>query len=259
MANRPERLTQLTHQAFKLAMSHGDEKLEVSPIDSMLLIRFGRVRSLIYGVNMLLRHDLPEEAMILGRELFTDSLQLSELARHDAQGRAAFILGMENQSLTEWEQMEQLARSLDPKHRTPSVLTTVIAARRKSIQAAMGRFGVTKLRRFRKEKQLAEDNGRLGDLMDFAISHRFVHRADMAQIHRTNKVKDTLGIHLANRDEDVKARVGVFAAQSALHGFAAVATIFEWSDPGSKEARRLLDQITVVAEKDVGSGTASAP
>jgi hypothetical protein len=40
------------------------------------------------------RRDLPEEAMIPGRELFTDSVKLAELARHDLQGRAAFVLGM---------------------------------------------------------------------------------------------------------------------------------------------------------------------
>jgi hypothetical protein len=250
VATHAERLKEVTARALKVAMSHGDEEFEVSPIDFMMLTMFGRVRSLLQAVNILLGRNLPEEAMILGRELFTDSLQLAELARHDVQGRAALILGVANQSLTEWEQMESTARSIDPDHETPPAMTKEIAARRRNIQAGMSRFGLAKLRRFPHEKQLATTNGRLDDFMDFELSHRFVHRADMAQVPRTKKVKDSVGIHLGNRDEEWKARVGAFAAQSALHAFVAAATILGWSDPGPEDARRLLEQLAEIAEEE---------
>jgi hypothetical protein len=172
MTTRTERLKKLNAEAYRVSMSHGDEVLNVSPIDGMIMIMFGRMRSLLHGISVLLRRDLPEEAVILGRELFTDSLRLAELARQDLHGRAALILGMENQTLDEWEQMERAAKSLDPSHRTPAAMTARIAARRKKVQAGMRRIGVPRLRQFRHEKQLAKDNGRLDDFMDFELSHR---------------------------------------------------------------------------------------
>jgi hypothetical protein len=250
MATRAERIQELASQASRMVISHGDEVFDLSPIDAPILVMYGRIRSLTHAINILLARDLPEEAVILGRELFTDSLQLAELARQDPPGRAALVLGMANGTLTEWENMEREAASLDPQHQTPTAMVEAIAARRKNIQAGMERFGVERLHRFPHEKQLARDNDRLDDLMDFQLSHRLIHRADMAQEPRTRKVEDVLGIYLANADQEWKASVAAFAAQSGLHAFRAAAAIFNWTEPGPTEASELLVHLTELAEDD---------
>jgi hypothetical protein len=250
MATRAERLDELSSKAFEMAMSHADEEVELSPIDGKIFVMYGRAMSLLRGVKALLEADLPEEAVILGREIFTDSLQLAELASQDLHGRATLVLGLANSELTEWENMEREAASLEPGYETPAAMTEAIAWRRTGIQQGMERFGVERLRGFAHEKQLAKQHDRLDDLMDFQLAHRLVHRADMAQGFRTRKVEDRLGVYLGNRDPEWKAAVAAFAAQSCLHAFKAAASIFGWRKPGPDEASELLEQLVMLVKEE---------
>jgi hypothetical protein len=251
VSTRAEKLQELASNAFRMTMSHADDQFELSPIDAKILVMYGRIRSLLQAVNILLERNFPEEAVILGRELFTDSLQLAELAAQDSPGRAALVLGMANSELTEWENMEREATSLDAEHQTPPAMTEEIARRRKNIKDAMERFGVERLRGFPHEKQLARDHNRQDDLMDFQLAHRLVHRADMAQGLRTRKVGDAMGVYLANADPEWKAGVAAFAAQSCLHAFRAAGSIFGWTNPGPDEASEQLEQLVkLVKEED---------
>ena len=76
MTNRTERLKKLNADAYRVSMSHGDEALEVSPIDAKIMIMFGRMRSLFHAVNILVATSVIE----VGIDVANASVMLIEHA-----------------------------------------------------------------------------------------------------------------------------------------------------------------------------------
>jgi len=222
---------------------HEGEVVERTPIEYHVLIFYSRIRSLLEGACVLLDARLPEEVVILGREMFTDSLRLMEMASRESD-RESLILGLVNRSLTEWENLQREALSLgvSDKREVATVLG-LVAKRRKEIDAYRERHGIGQLKTFPKEKQLAKVHGRLGEYLDYAFAHRMVHRADMAQAGRILKIGDVRAISLRNPDDDSMVAASAFVMTSALHAHKAVASIFAWTETKPEEIDRLLAEI----------------
>ncbi len=71
-----------------------------------------RTKSLFDGLVVLLRANLPEEAMILARSIFEESLRLQQLAADTAEVRRARVLGWLNQALgADWQQIRAASRA----------------------------------------------------------------------------------------------------------------------------------------------------
>src|SRR5262245_26993715 len=88
------------------ANSHTNEAMTIALHDKYAMETYWRCLGLFEGARHLLARGLAQEAGILGRSLFTDSLRLMELdAAGDARG--GFCLAQETMSLRE---MEGLAR-----------------------------------------------------------------------------------------------------------------------------------------------------
>lgn len=223
---------------------HEGEVMQITPVDADILVRYSRVRSLLDGVCVLLGRRLAAEAIILGRELFSDSLHLMEFASLGP-SRASLVLGMVSQTLTEVENLERQALShgvIDEKQLKTGL--DILAKRRKKIEGYQRRHGISRLRRPRDEKQLARDHGRLDEYVDFKLAHLMVHRPDVAQAGRMLKTDDdVLGIHLRNPDDDFIAAVSAWIMASALQAHIAVASIFGWTEPSQDEIARLLTGI----------------
>src|SRR4051812_48525972 len=75
------------------------EVAELQPHLLQISMMYQRTRSLLKAVLLLVRADLAEEACIVARSLFTDSLQLQSLAAGDDTERWALILHYTNRSL----------------------------------------------------------------------------------------------------------------------------------------------------------------
>ena len=56
-----------------------------------ILAMYGRASSLFEAMRILVRREHPEEAFVLGRALFSESLRVEELARADTKGRGALV------------------------------------------------------------------------------------------------------------------------------------------------------------------------
>jgi hypothetical protein len=222
---------------------HEGEVIETTPIDAHVLILYSRVRSLLEGACVLLDARLPEEAVILGREMFTDSLHLMEIATQ-APDRAPLVLGLVSKSLTEMQNLQREAASLGVSNkRDVDAVLGVLAERRKEIDAYRRRHGIGNMKSFRHEKQLASDHGRLDGYLDFAFVHRMVHRADMAQAGRTVRTDEVVRVCLRNPDDDFLVAASAFVMTSALHAHKAVAPIFAWTETEPEEIDRLLAEI----------------
>jgi hypothetical protein len=95
---------------------------------------YSRVGSLLEGVCVLLDNKLPQEATILGRAMFTDSLYLMEIAARGADERAELILGLQHQTITEYEQLERHAVGLGMRNASDvQKMTRLFAKMRESL------------------------------------------------------------------------------------------------------------------------------
>ena len=222
---------------------HEREVLEVTPVDAHILMMYSRIRSLLEGSCVLLREGLPQEAMFLGRAMFTDSLQLMEIVSGEA-NRAALVLELVSKTLTEWEDLERQAVNLGESDEPDLRVLDYVAQRRKQIAGYQRRHGIGPFKKLDDEKQLARKHGRLSEYIDFAFSHRMVHRADMAQSGRIIEMdNEVLGMHLRNPDDNFLAGVFGFVMTSALHAHKAVAQIFAWTETEPQEIDRMLADI----------------
>ena len=172
---RLEQSKKFMRRIQEILLRHEGQFVQTTPIDAYVLITYWRIVSLLQGVRLLLGARLPEEAFILSRQMFTDSLQLMEIARRGPD-RASLILGELNRTLTEWEDLERQALSLGDRDESDVRVLEHVAKKRKEIEGVRRRKGIGQLGRFRSEKQLATDHGRLDEYIDFEFAHRIVHR-----------------------------------------------------------------------------------
>lgn len=238
---------------------HEGEVIQTTPVAAHVLVMYSRIRSLLEGVCVLLDARLPEEATILGREMFTDSLYLMEIARREAD-REALILGLVSKTLIEIENLERQALSLgESDERHVSKVLEHVAKRREKIDDYRRRHGIGGLKTLRHEKQLAKQHGRLGEYLDFEYAHRMVHVAEIAQVGRTRRTNtEVVGIYLRNPDEDFVAAASGFVMTSALHAHKAVASIFGWTETVPEEIDRLLEEIRELSPAELPSPNQSS-
>lgn len=218
--------------------------MEIKVVDHYVLNMYSRIRSLLEGVGVLLEAQLPEEAIHLSRQMFSDSLYLMEIAR-EGPNRAALILGAILQSLNEIENLERQALSLRV-HEERDVERTRehLRDRRRQIEAYRARHGIGRLKTFPDEKQLATSHKRLEEYIDFQFAHRVIHRADIAQFARSKRShQGFVQISLRNPDQDWFANVAAFAMRCALHAHAAVASIFGWTETPAQQIEQLLTDV----------------
>jgi hypothetical protein len=218
--------------------------IETTPADARVLRMYWRIASLLEGACLLLDARLPEEAIMLGREMFTDSLHLMEIASRGP-NRAPLILGLASKALGELENLGRQARSLGVENqRGMEEIQDHVAKERKKIEGYRLRHGIGALETLRHEKQLATEHGRLGEYLDFEFAHRMVHVPDIAQAGRTRKRDaEVVEFQLRNPDDEFIARVSAFIMQSALHAHKAVASVFDWTDPSREDIDRVLTEI----------------
>lgn len=215
----------------------------MSPIGAHMLIMYSRARSLFHGSTVLLDAQLPQEAIMLCRELFTVSLQLTELASRESD-RPSLILSMLNRSLTEWEVMEEQAVRIgvsDQQH--AERLRDYVARERTKIQNYCKRHGINKLKRMPSEKALAEKHKRLEEYIDFELANNVVHRTDIAQMGRVGNIGGVTTVAMQDGSKDFKESVAAFALTSALHACDSAVRIFGWLEPTPEELARLLEEL----------------
>jgi hypothetical protein len=208
---------------------------------------YSRIRSLLAGGTLLIEAHHSEEALMLGRTLFTESLWLMML---DAAGneRAAYALRWSLDSL-QFEESLVHGGVKDGAYsdEESEQLLASIKDRRRRIQDYQHRHNIGRLRRLGDERSMAAKTDRSSEMVTFLLAHQMVHGSDVSHITRRDRVAATGHYRFAkeSRNERLDAGVATFIGRSGLYGYRAVCHIVRWPEPAlfdslMAEADRLL-------------------
>jgi len=217
------------------------EGISVTPADAVALGIYSRSMSLFRSIILLLSNNQPEEALMLWRSLFTESLRMRELAAEGRKDRIAIELGHYAYSLEQTKQRLQQAKRLGVTDDITSELAHIENQKRGMEKYRKG-FGIEKLKRFSSEENLINKLNLNVDLWTFLYSHGFVHGEDIAHTYRRRKIQtDVLAFFSHNADPELLAAVGLTAAQSAIDAHKAAGQIFGWEV--STELQKLTENL----------------
>jgi len=242
--------TEIINAAISIAP---DTEIKLPITDTFVLGSYWRSISLFRGVVELLKSNLSEEALILSRSLFTESMRLMEISQADKR-RGSLILGWANQSYNEIKGLflEAHRLGLDPD---AEKVVTHYEQQQQKLQNYARRHSVGRFGKFRPEGDAAKRFGRQDDYWTFLLSHAMVHGSDAAYVFRRKKIGESAITLFPNtNDPAIVASVGIFAAKSLLDGAKATAQIFSWSLPAHFDSfyERLE---SLVERKDTGGIT----
>jgi hypothetical protein len=217
------------------------EGISVTRADRIALDIYTRCMSLFRSIALLLNNNQAEEALMLWRSLFTDSLRMRQLAAAEKKDRIAFELGHYSDSLERTKQRLQRAKRLGVTGDITSELAH-IEDQKRAMENYRKRFGIEKLKRFGSEQNLINKLNLEVDLWTFHYSHGFVHGEDIAQSHRRRKMQaGVLAFFSHTADPDFLVGVGLAAAQAILDTHEAAGKIFSWQI--SPEVQELIENL----------------
>jgi len=204
---------------------------------------YWRCVGLFRSVLILLDNNQPEEALILARSLFAESLRLMEL---DAAGteRAGILYGHYAQSLERNKWLLHKAKRWEVVDDITNQLRS-IENQKGELETYRKRHGIGKSGKFSSEENAAIKLGRQKNLWTFELSHRMVHGELVSQMFRRRPVGS--GGHAIysytnyTSDPKILAGVGEFAAESMTHALHATANIFGWTV--SSELQELIKKL----------------
>jgi hypothetical protein len=203
-----------------------------------ILNTYDRCLGLHTGVRVLLERGLVDEAIILERPLFIDSLALAELAASDETQRGSLVIGRILESLQRLCGLQlELARlgsdvTDDPVERHAEI--------RRMIEEYAAHYGLA-TRHWRPDdhsQQMANRHGRAHEYGTLLIAHLYVHGSAIATAGRSLLTADgviEVGDHAA-LDKTWKHEIGLFASHSLLHATRSACTIFGWPEPVEVQA-----------------------
>ena len=205
-------------------------KINLPIHDSLILAMYWRSLSLFRGVMTLLEKNLAEEALILGRSLFTESLWLMELSEAEAH-RARLVLGWMRHSYEEIKGLFREAQRMGLDQNAGEVIAHYVSQQGK-LQDYARRHGIGPFKKFRSQADAAKRFGRHDDYWTYLLSHEMVHGSDAAFVFRRRKInKDAFAVFSETTDPEIVEAVGAFAAKSLLAAAKATIHIFHWQQP----------------------------
>jgi hypothetical protein len=212
----------------KLLSSGPAEEISVAQADAIALNIYFRCISLFRSITLLLNNNQAEEALMLWRALFTDSLRMRELEAAGKKDRIAIELGHYVNSVERTKQRLQQAKRLGVTDDVTSELAQ-IENQKKNVENYRKRLGIEKLKQFSSEENLINKLHLEVDRWTFLSSHGFVHGEDIALGHRRRKIQPgVLAFFSHTVDPDFLAGVGLAAAQAILDTHEAARKMFGW-------------------------------
>lgn len=209
----------------------------VSPADALVLSMFWRSVRLYDAATILLRSNLPEEAVMLARASFEEALKLRELGDNESD-RLGLIVRHALDAITEKRNL-LVKKDRSAEGGDPGVVEQLNDEEAKLMQFATT-SGITKIPKFLSVKAAIERYGRTPDLGFYEMSHQFVHGSDLAiSFGRTRRGEDELLIN--DRTSDLWFQVGVaaFVSLSLVEATRGAAKVFGWK--GAEEVAALQD------------------
>jgi hypothetical protein len=203
------------------------------PIDAFALRIYARCRSLFVAAALLVRADHAEEALILGRSLFTEALRLMELA--SSKDRDALLLGFAFESVADKRSMIESAVRRGMGDDPRPILATIDEEGRK-LERLRQKLGIGKVRHFGSEQALATRHRRLEELWTFEFGHRMTHGTTVSHESRTKAVAgDAIGVYLRSSEPEYLWASAAFLTATMIDAQRAASTIFGWTEPAELE------------------------
>lgn len=200
----------------------------------VVVAMFWRARRLYDGVLVLLKDQLPEEAMFLARSLFEDSLRLQQLAE-DVQNRDALILGWVNTSITEKRGLLEVAKTSGLETDFVTALAS-LEDERQELQKYAPKYGVTSLLSFLPTREAASKYGRKDDYWTYHWAHESVHGSDAVWMFaRQRPAVGTVYLYARTGNPSVLSSFAHFSARSIADAAKAISTILGWTLPTGLE------------------------
>lgn len=218
------------------------EGVSVTLADSIAVGIYWRCMSLFRSIILLLSNNQPEEALMLWRPLFTDSLRIRELEAAGKKDRIAIQLGHFASSLERTKDRAQEAKRQGITDDITKELAQ-IEKQKRALEGYRKKLGIDKLKQFSSEKNLIKKLNLKVDFWTFLYSHGFVHGEDIAQIHRRRRIEHTsvLAFFSHTADPELLGGVGLAAAQLILDTHESAGKMLGWET--SPELPKLLSAI----------------
>jgi len=230
----------------KMLSSLPAEGVSVTPADAIAVGMYWRCISLYRGILLLLDNNQPEEALMLWRSLFTDSLRIRELEAAEKKDRLAIELGHYASSLERTKHRIQRAKELGITDDITEELVH-IEKQKRDVENYRQRLEVGKLSKFSSEENLINKLNLKVDLWTYLYAHGFVHGEDIAQTHRRRKIQPAFYAFFSHtHDPEFLAGTGLAAAQAIIDTHEAAGKMFGWEV--SPELRGLLATIQSLQE-----------
>jgi hypothetical protein len=211
------------------------ESAKLPTHDAFILGMYWRSRALLEAVDALLQVRLPDEALIIWRSLFEQSLRLQELG-NSGSSRVALLLAWYNAALSAKSGLIKGAE----RRGWAAVLgldQSQIEDKRGEIQGYMARHNVPRLSGFMTDEAASAKFDRDDELWVMRLTGEIVHGSEVAHGSRRRALEDGgVGYDLRDNDPERAAWVAALAGRSMLLIRQAVGPIFGWPQAALCEA-----------------------
>ena len=203
---------------------------DISTHEAFILGFYWQARSLHKSIAILLDADFPDEALLVARSLFIESLRLQELAVSEPR-RAELVLAWANDSLQRRKKMLREANHVGLVDDFEAKMNALREEETRQ-QKYQRDQGVEKLRDFMDPRVAVKKFGRDEDYFAYELAHQMVHGSSVAHISRSKRLwGDVLGLFSIDAGVYATATVVVFAGRSTLLACRSACTIFGWREP----------------------------
>ncbi len=220
-------------------------ELSVKQTDFVAVRFYWRACSLSTAIRVLLDADLTEEALILARSLFVESLRLEEVAKA-GEDRHGLLLGYIVRS---WERHAHLIRRGIPLGFESNLSPEEKKWRKQQAQLEnyRRRHGIGKTPKFKSPKDAAREFHRPAeDIFLFHLADEVVHGEESSFINRQRNLEDgTMAVFANTIDPKVKLQYARFSARALVIATKSIAAIVEYEVPETVEQqlRTLEEQV----------------
>ena len=204
--------------------------LEHSWFEREILEMYARLRGLFFGIRVLLREGLGEEALILFRSLFEASLRLLQLEAEPSR-RPALVLGWLNDSVNRKQKLLELAAR---RREIPDVdlKREHLQEERRSIQRRQQELGIAQLPTFLDPFAGAKRLDLEGPHWFYEVGHNLTHGTRVAHLFRSRKIdEEHSAAYTFHHHPVLLGAVAVVTAETMLPTQEAVCHLFGWTVP----------------------------
>jgi hypothetical protein len=208
-----------------------------------IIALYDRCRSTFGAVRLLAQAGFGQEAVALGRSIYTEALMLMELAQAAEPRRVELVIGW---SLASVDDLTGILREGEAHGQEVAEELAVMESLRASLEEYARRHKV-RTRPWRPDEKALARKHAVDGYLDFRMAHHFVHGSTFAGEQRLSQRGDVVFIGGPAARGGWSLPAALFAAQSLVHAIRAVSTIAELPEPA--ELDELLERIDATGRR----------